>query len=819
MDTSSSLGVATLVPAVQNQELVRDRLHNTTFVGIDFGTSTTVASYAVIGDRNQPIKAEPIPIPQVRMDGSTLEHHLVPSVIAWYNEQLLIGVGAREVREEGHVTDKKSVWSSFKMDLGVDRGPQYYSSVLTKDHPVATIRTPQDASAVFFRYLNKHIRAFIKRRGLPEEVKYSISIPASFEPNQRQDLTEALQQAGIELPKQAFIDEPNAAFLSYLTEINMGDVHDLQIPSGKPLHVMVFDFGAGTCDISILEIGQAAESFYSKNLAISRFEVLGGDNIDRQIVRQVLFPQSLEQSGISKEQVRETDLEKRIVPELKPLAEELKIKASKRVARETVGPRLPSLASSDEFIELDAADVKLKLVRSTLRLSAPRLTFADFQDVMHPFLDAEGRAGTSEDEISIFKPVQSALRKAELDALDLDMILLVGGSSENPYVQTALQEEFEAVEVEIPQDLRAHVSTGAAINSLLVNGFDFNIITPITSETIYIITREGAKEALYPAARAGTEIPSPPKQIDALRIGQDGQTSVQIPICVGTRNKLLGTLEVKAPTEEGFEKGTPLHLKLKISEDKLLKVAAKIDDTEAEAILVHPVSNKELTQEERSIREAEKTVHSIADQRGGRPSIPALLQLAEACDRAGDHNRAAEILEQVQMMDDSKRRETRITYQYTEAGRYDLAHQWAETAYERNENPTTAFNLALMARRQGNNTERYENLMERAIEMNGEYTPALISLGNHLRQKGEESQGEKLLSRAFDVLHRRLEQGNLTRHEAQRLKRVAEYLGHEAVAAEVEGRIESESRSVEDSPYERAKLAEQHQPDHLLEEE
>jgi len=816
MDTSSSLGVTTLVPAVQNQEIVRDRLHNTTFVGIDFGTSTTVASYAVLGDRNQPIKAEPIPIPQMRMDGSTLEHHLVPSVIAWYNEQLLIGVGAREARENSNLSDERTVWSSFKMDLGVDQGPQYYGSVLTKDHPVATIQTPQDAARVFFRYLNKHIRDFVDKRGLPQEIKYSISIPASFEPNQRQDLTEALQAAGIHLPKQAFIDEPNAAFLSYLTEINMGDVQGLQIPSGKPLHVMVFDFGAGTCDISILEIGQAAESFYSKNLAISRFEVLGGDNIDRQVVREVLFPQMLEQSDASKKQVRETDLEKRIVPELKPLAEELKIKASKRVGRETVGSRLPSLASSDKFIELDTAGVTLKLMRSTMRLSAPRLTFGNFQDVMCPFLDAEGSGGANEDQISIFKPVQSALSKADLDALDLDMILLVGGSSENPYVQAALREEFEAVEVEIPQDLRAHVSTGAAINSLLVNGFDLNIITPITSETIYIITREGAKETLYPAVRAGTEIPSPPKQIDALHIGQDGQTSVQIPICVGTRNKLLGTLEVKSSSEQGFDRGTPVHVTLRISDDKLLTVTAQIGDREAEAVLVHPVSNKEMTQEERNIREAEKAVNTIAAGRGGRPSVPALLELAEVCDRAGDHMRAAEILEQVQMMDESTRRETSITYQYAEAGRYDLALEWAEKAYERNEHPTTAFNLALMVRKQKNDTKRYEALLEESIEMDGEYTAALISLGNHLRRTGDEERGDELLRRAFGILERRLEQQKLSHQEARNLTQVAKYLGRDEIAKQASRQIEAARETVSSGAYDQDKLAEQRQPDQLL---
>ena len=56
-----------------------------------------------------------------------------------------------------------------------------------------------------------------------------------------------------------------------------------------PLHILVFDFGAGTCDISILEIGRKSGKLYSKNIAISKFEQLGGDDIDRHIVKEILF--------------------------------------------------------------------------------------------------------------------------------------------------------------------------------------------------------------------------------------------------------------------------------------------------------------------------------------------------------------------------------------------------------------------------------------------------------------------------------------------------------------------------------------------------
>lgn len=133
---------------------------------------------------------------------------------------------------------------------------------------------------------------------MPSTSYFSISIPASFEANQRRDLKEALDFANIPFQDNLFIDEPNAAFLSYLIEANSNNLHNYNIPADSPLHILVFDFGAGTCDISILEIGRKNGKLYSKNVAISKFEQLGGDDIDKQIVRNILFPQLLKQNGL-----------------------------------------------------------------------------------------------------------------------------------------------------------------------------------------------------------------------------------------------------------------------------------------------------------------------------------------------------------------------------------------------------------------------------------------------------------------------------------------------------------------------------------------
>jgi molecular chaperone DnaK (HSP70) len=806
----SDLNLKTLVPQTTNQELVQDQLRNTTFVGIDFGTSTSVASYAVPGDEEQPIQAEPIPIPQKQADGSTYSHHLIPSVLAWYRDQLYVGVGARELSETNKVSEGKSVWSSFKMDLGVDLGPQYNQSVLRKGKEDIVIETPVDAAAVFLRYVRSHIEDFVEEQGLPKDIQYSISIPASFEPNQREDLMKALGRAGIDLPEQGFIDEPNAAFLNFLTEANMFGEHEpLQIPSEAPLRVLVFDFGAGTCDISILEVGQDIDGFYSKNLAISRFEVLGGDNIDRQIVREVLLDQLCEENDVEKGDLRRTDIEKRIIPALKRHAERLKISASKRVASEQVGLRLPSMATdADKSVRIDD-QIEISLPRQTLLADHFELTLAGFRDVMDPFLDSDGTGGARDDEVSVFQPVKSAISKAEIEPSDLDMTLLIGGSSKNPYLQAALVEYFEeeyAVEVEIPRDLRAHVSTGASVNSLVLNGFGNSIVRPITSEPIYAIIQGDGGETLHSLVEASTEIPSPTSTIEDLKVGQEGQQSVQIPICVGSRRKVMSILEIEAPTGKGFEEGTGVHLDVKITEDKLLLARARVEDQEAAVEIARPFANQELSPQERKIRGAEKAANNAMAGQGGRASIPALLELAKTCAKAGNHLRAAEIFEQVQMTDPTQKLERTISHQFSEAGRHDLAYEWAEKAYDRKKSAINAYNLAVSAKNSEGDLDTYVEYMEEALDLKGSYTPALVSLGLHLNGKGEE-RGRELLEKAFEILKQRRENNRIGDDRLLRLQKVARALGKYDLVDVIEEELNTSTSDSEGGLYDESRLA------------
>lgn len=106
--------------------------------------------------------------------------------------------------------------------------------------------------------------------------------------------------------------------------------------------------------------------------------------------------------------------------------------------------RLPVLAHSHDRLKVNA-DSEFRLPTRTLTIPELSVSYAEFAELMTGFSDIESNYDTCNDDgniISIFSPIHSALRKAELDAQSLDMILLIGGSARNPYVQYALAEAF-----------------------------------------------------------------------------------------------------------------------------------------------------------------------------------------------------------------------------------------------------------------------------------------------------------------------------------------------------------------------------------------
>lgn len=763
-----------------------------TYVGIDFGTSTTVASIAHYDEDKGMIQVETIPIEQRAEDGALVKSKLVPSVIALYNNTILVGEGANYLKYT--LPKHEQIWYSFKMELGEDLS--YYSSVLGGQNIPSqfAIRTPQDAASVFFQFLKNKIEAYCKEKGISTDIKYAVSIPASFEANQRKDLVEALRRNNMTVERQSLIDEPNAAFLSYIQENAVSDdnSHKIVVQNTYNPKVLVFDFGGGTCDISILEVGKGLNGFYSKNLSISKFEKLGGDDIDRYISFHYLLPQLLEANGKSLNEFRTPD-KRMIASQLFKIAEQLKILISTDIANmKGSSTKLPVLINSDSERNVNMR-VDIDTKQGHLIKDGFTLSYKQFTETMNVFLKnpnsrfsiSKNRYVTKvkgeEDYNSIFNPLTSALKKAHIDKdKELDYILFIGGSSKNPYIQTALADYFSESELLIPSDLQTHVSKGAAIHSLVMNGFGKNIIQPITSEPIIVLTKGEGEKILIPA---GVSIPCPEVTCQDLITSRDGQSVVELPICVGNKDKMLFNVRIPAPNGTTFRAGEEITLKISITADKLLHISAMCRGSFISPEELNPFANKEMTTEERNIIRCEREIERSKAANSGTPSKRSIEELVTAYREAGNQFQAAETMEMEEDFYPNSISYNELAILYSNSGNRDRAIAAYERDLEKSPSATVYNNLSLEYRFR--DWDKFREYSHKAHEMRPSEPLYMMNYARSLEHDGKTLEAKRLQEEAYELYLKRFRSHNMRSWDYSWFSSLARELGHADVAAEV----------------------------------
>ena len=170
---------------------------------------------------------------------------------------------------------------------------------------------------------------------------------------------------------------------------------------------------------------------------------------------------------------------------------------------------LPSIKDSDSKNTL-STPVRIETTKGVFSQEDFYITNKEITEAMSIFTKDSRlplRIKRQEDYNNIFIPIKSAIEKAHISIEELDYVLLIGGSSKNPYIQEALHKYFEGSELLIPRDLQTHVSKGTAIHSLLMNGMNKCLIQPITSEPIFVITKDTLRKVLIPAEQLFRVIP------------------------------------------------------------------------------------------------------------------------------------------------------------------------------------------------------------------------------------------------------------------------------------------------------------------------
>jgi len=457
--------------------------------GIDLGTTNSTVAEIVWRPGGKP-SCRILEIDQATQQGQYTSP-LIPSVVAILpDDQVWVGEGAKRLRirpQEAGLLFEKNLFYETKNDMGLRK--TYYRAPEPFNH------TSKIAGHIL-RFLKDSAEKDLERK-LDE---LSVTVPASFQLNQRRDTLLACEYAGLNLQDDDLLDEPTAALIDYI----MATGTDKVVQPGKTSTCAVFDFGGGTCDVSVLEItgDKKSRSVLMSQIAVSRYHRLGGGDIDKAIVHEYLIPDLQKENNLEAFELRWGEKKKGLEPQLLGTAEALKIALCKQI------DRLKKFGKYEE----EKAKVAAKQPRITCQLgnrffhlSQPNLTAVQFEKILEPFLDTDliyARETEYRLTQSVFAPLQDALDRADKKPEEIDFCLMVGGSPLIPQVREAIDEYFDKSSVGFFQDaetIQTTVARGAAWNRLFKEITGQNLIRPVLYDAIALITKTGDPYPLVPA--------------------------------------------------------------------------------------------------------------------------------------------------------------------------------------------------------------------------------------------------------------------------------------------------------------------------------
>lgn len=490
-------------------------------VGIDLGTSNSAAAVMMGG--------KPTIVPAA--EGTTAYGKAFPSVVAFSKDgDLLVGEPARRQA----VSNPEGTIVAVKRKMGTDE----VISIRGKEYK------PQQVSAFILQKIKKDSEAFTGDK----IEKAVITVPAYFDDNQRQATKDAGTIAGLDVVR--IINEPTAAALTYGLDKEKSD-----------LKIMVFDFGGGTLDVTIMEMGGGVFEVMST----SGDTHIGGTDMDKAIIGHVV-------DEFRKKEGIDLSSDATAATRVREASEKAKIELSSVMETEINLPFIAQDESGPKNLEV-------------------RLTRAKLEELIRPIVE------------STRPSIEKALSDAKLQATGINKVIMVGGPTRIPLVRKFVGEVIGR-EPESGVDPMEAVAMGAAVQAGVIAGDVTSdiVLLDVTPLTLGIETVGGVRE---PLIERNTTIPTSKSKV--FTTAADNQTAVTIHVVQGERpmvadNVSLGSFNLTEmpPAPRGVPQ---VEVKFDIDASGIINVAAKDLGTQKEAKITIESSTKLSDDEISKLRE------------------------------------------------------------------------------------------------------------------------------------------------------------------------------------------------------------------------